>query len=116
MTTPTQDTQDEFSAAVLRALETPPQIAAPQDFAARVMGRIPQVAKPRPRFANAVLTAPDYGRKAIFVALGLLLALMLVITPATRTSSTWMTFQMVLLTQFGVLVLWLGFGGRFSRQ
>lgn len=115
MTKEAQDPQDEFNATLLRALETPPQIVAPQDFAARVMGRIPQTAKPRTRFANTVLTATDYGRKAIFGALGLLLVLMLAITPATRTSSTWMIFQLVLLVQFSVLVLWLGFGRRYSR-
>jgi len=116
MTKDAQDPQDEFNVALLRALEASPQIAAPKDFAARVMARVPQESKPRQRFANAVFTAPEYGRRAIFVALGLLLVLMLAISPATRTSSTWMTFQMVLLAQFGVLVLWLGFRSHSSSQ
>lgn len=115
MTKDMQEPQDAFNAALLHTLETPPQIIAPKDFAARVMAQIPQQPQARSRFADATFPATSYGRKAIFVGLGLLLALMLVITPATRTSSTWMTFQMVLLAQFSIFVLWLGFGKAHSR-
>ena len=115
MTKDPQEQQDEFNASLLRALETPPQIVAPQDFAARVMARIPQEPKTRQRFANVVSTAPGYGRKAIFGALAVLVAIMFVVTPAAGTSRVWMTLELVLLAQLGIFVLWLGFSRRNSR-
>lgn len=111
----TKDAQDEFNAALLRALETPPQIVAPQDFAARVMACVPQEPKARHRFTNASFTAPGYGRKAIFGALAVLVAIMFAVTPVAGTSRIWMTLELVLLAQLGVFVLWLGFSRRDSR-
>lgn len=115
MTKDTQDPHDEFNAALLRALETPPQIVVPQDFAARVMARIPQEPKARQRFTNAASTAPGYGRKAIFGALAVLVAIMFLVTPAAGTSRIWMTLELVLLAQLGIFVLWLGLSRHDSR-
>ncbi|MEZ2346082.1 hypothetical protein [Terriglobus sp. RCC_193] len=117
MTNDAQDTQDERNTALVRALETSPQITAPQDFATRVMARVPQKPQPYQRFANAVFTAPDYGRKAIFAALVVLVVLMFALTPAAAGKpNTWTTIQLVLLLQLSVFVLWLGFSRRSSRQ
>ena len=107
--------QDKLTAALLQALETAPQVSVPSDFTARLMARIPQQPRPRRRFADAVITAPSYGRKAIFGALIVLTILMFAFTPAAGTSRTWMTMELVLLVQFSAFVLWLGFGERYSQ-
>jgi hypothetical protein len=113
----TNEQQDKFTAALLQALETPPQVNVPSDFTARMMARIPQREQPRSRFANAVITAPSYGRKATVVALVVLVVLMFAFTPAAAGKpNTWTTIELVLLIQLSVFVLWLGFSRRDSRQ
>ncbi len=112
----TLEPQDKLTAALLQALETPPLVSVPGDFTTRMMARIPQHDPPRSRFANAVITAPSYGRKAIIAALVVLVVLMFAFTPVASTShNTWTTVELVLLAQFSVFVLWLGFGKRYSQ-
>jgi len=112
----TPEQQDKLSAALLQSLETAPEVHVPTDFTARMMARIPQHKAPHRRFANAVIKAPNYGRKALFGALIVLVVLMFAFTPIARTSyNSWTTIELVLLAQFSVFVLWFSFGKRYSQ-
>lgn len=113
----TNEPQDKLTAALLQTLETAPEITVPSDFTARMMARIPQQqTAPRRHFADAVIKAPSYGRKAIFGALVVLVVLMFAFTPIARTSyNSWTTIELVLLAQLSVFVLWLGFSKRYSQ-
>lgn len=107
--------QDKLTATLLQALETPPPVTVPSDFTARMLARIPQQPAPRRRFADAVIPAPSYGRKATIGALIVIVALMFAFTPAAGRSNTWTGIELVLLVQLSAFVLWLGFGKRYSQ-
>ena len=107
--------QDNFTAALLHALETSPDVSVPSDFTARMMARLPQHPKPRSRYSDAVITTPGYGRKALIGAVALLVVL-LAISATFPASNASRIFQFVLLGQACVYALWLCFGSRYLRS
>jgi hypothetical protein len=104
--------EKEFEAAVTRALEQPPEVAVPVDFAARVKAALPAQPKARARrFAGRSL-----GQTAATVAaVGLVVALC-VLAPHVRPSFDSVAFdmEMVLLVELAAVVAWLGTAG--SRE
>ena len=93
---------------IMQALERPPEIAVPNDFAARVMARVPQQPRRRYVLRQALQTEARLGRKLAFVAMLILVAGMILLAPHTSASETWLLLQGVLFAQLVALLLWLG--------
>ncbi len=98
---------DEPMQRITAVLETPPNIPVPGDFAARVMAKLPPPT--RRRIVLSALPSPArYGRFALAAAMVLLVSATLLLAPLTRGSALWLTLQLVLLLQLGVLVFLFG--------
>jgi hypothetical protein len=97
---------DPLMEQITAALEATPNVHAPDDFAARVMARVPQQ-KTR-RIVVPALAPARYGQYASVLGMVLLVVAMLYFAPQTRSSLTWQLLQGLLLTQLICLVLWFG--------
>ncbi len=97
---------DPMMEQMTTALETAPDVHVPEDFAARVMARIPEQ-KTR-RMVVPALPPARYGQFASVLGMVLIVAAMLYLAPQTRSSLTWLLMQGLLLAQLVCLVLWFG--------
>ena len=101
-------TQDIEMDRIVQALETAPDVAMPDNFAARVIARVPR--QPQRRFVlrQAMQTEARIGRRLALAALVLLVGSMLLLAPHTAGSEIWLLLQAVLFTQLVALLLWMG--------
>jgi hypothetical protein len=91
----------ELDAAMIRALEQPPAVAIPADFAARVARSLPPVAAAR---------RPIYaGRTVASIAVGVLLVALFVVAPHSQPSFANVAFdvEILLIAQVGAIAYWL---------
>jgi hypothetical protein len=95
---------DPLNDAITQALETKPTISVPDDFAARVMARVPQTR----RAVAPSISRGRYGRFALLCAMPLLVVAMLVLAPATHDSVLWLCMQTMLFAELAGIVLWFG--------
>jgi hypothetical protein len=82
------------------ALEAPPQLLIPPDFAARVAAQMP------PR-TPVTLTPRGYGRNAAMICMGVLLALIFVFAHRAGASPLWTSMEWVFCAQFALVAVWL---------
>ena len=97
-----RDEERMDEAAITRALERPPEVRIPEDFAARVRAALP--AQPKVRVQRSV------GRGvALVAAVGMVLALCW-LAPHARPSFESMAFdlEMVLVVELAGVAAWLG--------
>jgi hypothetical protein len=97
--------QDALDARISRALETPPQLSIPADFAAKLARQLPQLA-----LTPAVMVTPArHGRNAAIVSMLVLLVLIFSFAPrVTGNSHLWLSMELVYCAQLVLLALWLG--------
>jgi hypothetical protein len=101
------ETQDPLMQQITEALEARPAVSVPDDFAARLMARIPQQQQRKLR-VPALMAPSHYGHIALVAAIMLVLVGTIAVAPLTRTSSLWFGLQFLLLTQLVALVLLYG--------
>ena len=104
MTMNTHNPQEEFEAAIVRALERTPEestSAIPMDFAARVAASLPPQRAPR-RVIHA-------GRTVAVVAMVVLAIVLFVLAPHVTPSFTSVMFyiELIVLAQLGAIAYWL---------
>jgi hypothetical protein len=93
---------------VSEALEAKPQIAIPENFAARVAAGLPP--PPNPRRSRL---RPQYGRVVAFASLGILVAGMAsiaVVSPQwlVANRAIWLLIETLTLAETGAIAYWLG--------
>jgi hypothetical protein len=93
---------------IVKALESAPDVAVPDDFAARLMARVPEQPHRRYVIPQTLQTDSHVGRTLTFAALLVLIAGMLLLAPHTVRSATWLMLQGVLFAQLVALLLWMG--------
>ena len=81
---------------IVKALEAAPSVVVPDDFAARMMARLPQQPQRRYVLRQTMQTEAH------------VVAGMLVLAPHTAGSETWLLLQGLLFTQLVALLLWMG--------
>ena len=98
----THNPQEEFEAAITRALEHSPEASAiPTGFAARVAASLPKQRAPR-RVIHA-------GRTAAVVAMVVLAIVLFALAPHVTPSFTSVMFyiELIILAQLGAIAYWL---------
>lgn len=101
--------------AIVRMLERAPRIAVPEDFAARVMARVPV----RSGVSAAAGLMPEvrgtrYGLRLLVVMLVVMLVAMFAVAPWVHVQDVWgVTLEMLLGAQFLGGAVWLS--GRGTR-
>ena len=114
-----QSTDDIEMDPIVHALEAAPHVEVPDDFAARLMARLPAqpLTPPRRRFVpeQPWHAQVRVGRTFTAVALVVLLAGMLLAAPRTTGSVEWLLLQSLLFAQFAALLLWLGWSYKQLR-
>lgn len=112
MTDAQQKTNDSQMSAITSALEAKPDVPVPDDFAARMMARLPEGQTHRLSVPVSVTSGSQFGRLAAYVSLVLLLAGMAVLAPRAQDSAVWLSLQGLLFLQFCALLLWAGMSRR----
>ena len=107
MTAGFDEQHEETMSATLRALETAPAVSVSSDFASRVMARIPE--RRGVNFHRARALTPRYGPTAVFAALAVVLAIMLLVARTHGMSNVGSGLQLLLVLQLSAYVLWIGF-------
>jgi hypothetical protein len=103
------NTNDTEMEAIIKALESAPDVAVPDDFAARLMARVPQQQTQRRYVLMQTPQAESHvGRTLAFAALLVLVVGMLLLAPHTPGSETWLLLQGLLFAQLVALLLWMG--------
>ena len=98
--------QTEFDDRLTRALETALELSIPSDFAARIAGQLPPLARPAPETAS--LTPRYFGRNATIVSMVVLFVLIFAFAHrATGSSLLWTTAEWIFCVQFAILAVWL---------
>lgn len=109
----TQPSQEELELKrLVRMLEAAPEITVPDDFASRVMQKIPQVPARRYVLRRPLPASSRYGRAAVVCALLILVAAMALLAPRSSGSPTWLLIQALLFVQLCGLLVWVGVGAR----
>lgn len=103
-----QKTRDGDMDRIVQALEAAPSVTVPDDFAARVMARVPQQPQRRYVLRQALQTEAHFGRKLAVAALLILVVGMVLLAPHTAGSGTWLLLQGLLFAQLVALLLWMG--------
>ena len=93
---------------IVKALESAPDVAVPDGFAARLMARVPQRTERRYVLRQTLHAESHVGRRLAFGALPVLVAGMLLLAPHTAGSQTWLMLQGLLFAQLVALLLWMG--------
>ena len=101
---------DDLMQRITTALETSPRIAAPPDFSARLMARLPQA--PRRRTLQAMPLRSQYGWLSMQVMLAVMMLGMVCAAIFVRQSSVWLLVEDLLFLQFGALSLWMALSRR----
>jgi hypothetical protein len=93
---------DRDDAVIVQALEVRREVAVPEDFAARVMGSLPELPVVRPR--------ARVGRAAAMVAAGVVLVAVFALAPHARPEFSSLSFdlEMVLLAELAGIGWWVG--------
>jgi hypothetical protein len=104
MTMNTHNPQEEFEAAITRALEHAPEVSAaaiPSYFSARVVAALPKQRAARPVMRT--------GRTVAVVALVVLAIVLFALAPHVTASFTSVTFyiELIVLAQLGAIAYWL---------
>jgi hypothetical protein len=96
----------EFEAAMTRALEQPPSVTVPADFAARVRASLP----PQPPARAKRFAGQSIGQLAAIVAAAGLVVALCLLAPHVRPSFDSVAFdmEMVLLVELCGVAAWLG--------
>ncbi len=89
--------------AIVRALEAMPAVPVAEDFAARVVARLPA------RCAVSIAEHRSVGRVAAMVAIATLFMAMVAVAPRSQGSEVWMSMQVLLFIEFSGLLLWVSF-------
>ncbi len=105
---------DKTMQSIIEALETAPHVNVPDDFAARVMARLPQQSTRRLRMP-ALPARSHYGRTAAVTCMVILVVAMVVLAPHTMQSRTLGYMQALLFAQLAALLLWIGLNRSHSR-
>ncbi len=104
--------EDDAEEQLVRALEKAPAVPIPDDFAARVMARIPH--QPRRGYVlRGSFRKSRLGSLLLLMAMLVLVAGMLLAAPYTKDSSTWLILQGLLFAQLAALLLWVGLSGEW---
>jgi hypothetical protein len=82
------------------ALEAPPKLSIPSDFAARVAGRLPATVRP------ITVTATHYGYNAILISMVLLMAVLVAMASHATRSALEDTMLWLVFGQFIALTVW----------
>ena len=99
--------QDPVMQQITDALEARPAVQVPDDFAARLMARVPQQQQRKLR-VPALMAPSHYGHIALVAGIMLVLAGTIAVAPLTRTSPLWFGLQFLLLTQLVAFVILFG--------
>ena len=110
-----QTTHDIEMDRIVQALEAAPRVAVPDDFAVRLMARVPAQRQPRYVLRRPWMMQPRVGRTLAAAALVLLLAGMVIAAPRTTGSGEWLLLQSLLFAQFAALLLWLSWSYKQLR-
>ena len=110
-----QTTDDIAMDRMVQALEAAPDVPVPDDFAARLMARVPVQRQRRYVLRQPWKVQPRVGRTLAAAALVLLLAGMVIAAPRTTGSTEWLLLQSLLFAQFAALLLWLGWSYKQLR-
>ncbi len=102
--------QDKLMLRITASLERRPVVNVPEDFAARVMARVP--ARPVRARMPMMVVRQRYGVMALRAAVVVLLVTMLVIAAVFGRSSSWSLLELTCLVEMAGLVLWMGLGRR----
>ncbi len=111
MTPPEMDLQRVEEDRITRALERPPTVAVPADFAARVMARVPERKVARVP-AGWFVRRTHYGRNALLAGAALLCCLLLLVAAASNGGRAWWLTEWIALGQLGVITVWWGLARR----
>ena len=102
-----EGSRDEAMERLVRVLETAPAVVVSEDFAARVMARVPR--EPQRRYVLRRSLQPSrIGQSLAFGALLVLVIAMLLLAPRTASSGMWQSLQGLLFLQLLALLLWMG--------
>jgi len=114
-------TEHDLDLRLTQALETPPEISIPSDFASRVAATLPaaRFAAPRyvaPGFVVARFVAPRFAMWAARAALGLLVLTMLFFAPrAVGRSVVPLTLETTFAAEFVLLSVWISLRPGLTR-
>jgi RNA polymerase sigma factor (sigma-70 family) len=97
---PTDSESKLLDARITLALETPPQLVIPPDFAARVAAQVPPL-------TPMMLTPRGYGRSAAMICMGVLLALIFAFAHRAGASPLWTSMEWIFCAQFALVAVWL---------
>ena len=97
---PTDSESQLIETRITLALETPPQLAIPPDFAARVAAQMPPL-------TPVTLTPRGYGRKAAILCMWVLLGLIFAFAHRTAASPLWTSMEWIFCAQFALVAVWL---------
>ncbi len=97
---PTDSESQLLDARITLALETPPRLAIPPDFAAKVAAQMPPL-------SQVSLTPRGYGRNAAMVCMCVLLALIFVFAHSAGASPLWTSMEWIFCAQFALVAVWL---------
>ncbi len=93
---------------IVKVLESAPDVTVPDDFAARLMVRVPRQTARRFVLLQSPQTESHVGRSLALAALLVLVAGMLLLAPHTAGSEVWLLLQGLLFVQLAALLLWMG--------
>jgi hypothetical protein len=100
MNIPTDPESKLLDARITLALETPPQLVIPLDFAAKVAAQ-------RPPLTPVTLTPRGYGRNAAIICMCVLLALIFAFARRAGASPLWTSMEWIFCVQFALVAVWL---------
>lgn len=89
-----------LDAKIALALETPPRLEIPPDFAARVAAQMPPL-------TQVTLTPRGYGRIAAMICMAVLLALIFVFAHRAAASPLGTSMEWIFCAQFALVAVWL---------
>ena len=112
--TPERNLQREEEDRITHALEQPPAVTVPADFAARVMAQLPERKVGRvPEWSGAFIRRTHYGRNAMLAGAAVLCCLLVVAAMASHHGSiAWQAAEWLVLAQLAGIALWCGLAWR----
>lgn len=109
-----QPAPNPLDLALTRALEAPPQPLVPDDFALRLLSRLPAEVQPtrNPSTWAATISEPHLGRRTAIAAAALLLAAFVLLPLLTAHAAAshplaYLAVWAILAAEFIVLTVWL---------
>jgi hypothetical protein len=109
--TPEKDLQRVEEDRITHALEQPPEVTVPADFAARMMAQLPERKAARVPAAGWFVRRTHYGRNAMLAGAGLLCCLLMV-AAVGHGGTAWQLAEWIALLQLAGIALWYGLAWR----